>query len=126
MTQMQKLVFWTPRALSILFVLFLALFALDVFSENSGAAVIVPLLIHLIPSLVLLAAAAIAWKYDWFGALTYFGFAVWYVWSAGFDRPWSWYAAIVFPAVVVGTLYLASWMQLRRRRARPDATIGTI
>jgi len=115
MSLTEKIFFWAPRVLSIGFVLFLSLFALDVFSEYTGFGVLLPLLIHLIPSLILLVAVAIAWRYDLFGAIIFIGFALWYVWSAGFGRPWSWYAGIAAPAFIVGVLYVISWFQKKSR-----------
>ena len=115
MTTGEKFVFWAPRILAIAFVLFLSLFALDVFSEYEGWDTLVPLLIHLVPSAILLAVVVLAWRYEWVGALAFFGFAVLYVVDQGFDRPWSWYVAIPGPSAIVGILFLMSWFQRRRR-----------
>lgn len=115
MTLTEKIFYWLPRLLSICFVLFLSVFALDVFSEYSGIQVILPLLIHLIPSLVLLGAVLLAWRYELVGAIMFLGFATLYLWDVGFDRPWSWYASIVAPAAIVGLLFLVSWVQKRSR-----------
>lgn len=112
---LSRIVYWLPRILSIAFVLFISLFALDVFGEYSGWDLVVALLMHLLPSLVLLVVMLIAWKYDWVGALVFAGFALWYVIIVGFDRPWSWYAGISGPALLVGVLYFLSWLQKRKR-----------
>lgn len=106
---MNKVWFYAPRVLSLLFVAFLSLFALDAFSSPFEWHMLVGFAIHLIPSIVLLIALIIAWKYDWVGAGIFFGFALWYVWEAGFDKPWQWYAFIAGPALIVGILYLVSW-----------------
>ena len=52
MNTIAKRVFhWSPRVLSILFALFLSIFALDVFSEGYAfAETILALLMHLIPT----------------------------------------------------------------------------
>ena len=109
-----KIVYWLPRILSIGFVLFLSLFSLDVFSEYSGWDAVLPFLIHLIPSFILLGVALVAWKYDLAGTIVFLGFAVFYVFAAGFDRPWSWYAGISLPSAVVGILFLLSWLQKKK------------
>jgi len=111
----KKIIYWLPRILSLLFVAFLSLFALDVFSEYSGWAVVLPLAIHLIPSLVLFVAVLVAWKYDWVGATIFIGFAAFYVYTAGFNRPWSWYASISGPSAIVGILFILSWIQKYRK-----------
>ncbi len=112
----RKIIYWLPRVLSIGFVLFLSLFSLDVFSEYNGFDVILPLLIHLIPSFILLAVTLISWKYDLLGTFVFLGFSVFYVFAAGFDRPWSWYVCISVPAGVVGILFLLSWLQKRKNK----------
>jgi hypothetical protein len=110
----RKIIHWLPRILSIAFVLFLSLFALDVFGEYTGWELVLALFMHLLPSLVLLAVAIISWKYNLLGAIVFLGFAVFYVWAVGFDRPWSWYAFISGPAAVVGILFLISWLQNKK------------
>jgi cell division protein FtsW (lipid II flippase) len=110
-----KIIYWLPRILSIGFVLYLSLFALDVFSEYSGLDIILPLLIHLIPSCVLLAAVLIAWKHDLVGVIVFLGFAIFYVFMVGLDRPLSWYMGISLPAAIVGVLFLLSWFQKRKK-----------
>lgn len=112
----KKRVRWIPSILSLGFVAFLSLFSLDVFSQYSGLNVVLPLLIHLIPSLLLIGITAIAWKLEWVGTLVYWGFAVWYISNVGFSRPVSWYLGIALPAFIVGTLYLMSWLLRRRVR----------
>lgn len=65
-----KILHWTPRILCILAILFISLFALDSFSsertfwQNTGA-----FLMHLIPSLVLLAILIVAWKWENIGGI---------------------------------------------------------
>ena len=111
----QKILTWAPRVLSIAFVLLLSLFALDVFNEYAGLSALLPLFMHLLPALGLLLVTAIAWKYEWVGALVFLGFAVLYVWDVGWARPWSWYATIAAPSALVGILYLVSWTQRMKR-----------
>ncbi|MFH1832858.1 MAG: hypothetical protein ABH816_01640 [Candidatus Levyibacteriota bacterium] len=106
---------WAPRILSFLYVLFLSLFALDVFSEYSGWAVVLPLFIHLIPSFILLIVVAISWRYEIVGAVIFFGFALFYIYAVGFDRPWSWYAGISGPAGIVGILFFLSWIGKKKK-----------
>lgn len=121
----EKILRWVPRLLSLAFVLFLSLFALDVFSEYPGAEAILPLLIHLIPSFALLAAVLAAWRYEWIGGLVFLGFAAWYVWEAGPGRPWSWYALIAGPAALTGALFFASWLRRRSGFASEDPERAT-
>lgn len=111
----KKIVYWLPRVLSIAFILFLSLFALDVFAEYTGWELVLALFIHLLPSFILLGVVAVSWKHDLVGVIVFFGFAVFYVFAAGFDRHWSWYASISGPAAIVGTLFFLSWLQKRKK-----------
>lgn len=111
---MDKLLHWTPRTLSLFFVAFLSLFALDVFETSQGWEVVPALFMHLVPSLILLAITFAAWKYDLIGAAVYIGFALWYVWTVGFNRPLSWYLAIAAPAALIGILYIAKWLRAKQ------------
>jgi len=110
-----KTLYWLPRILSIGFVLFLSLFSLDVFSEYSGWSVLLPLFMHLIPSLVLLALVIVAWKYDLIGAIAFLGFAVFYVFMVGLNGQLSWYVGISGPAALVGILFLIHWLYKRKK-----------
>jgi len=118
--------FWAPRALSILFIAFISLFALDVFGENLGFwKTLVALTIHLIPSLVLIAALAVAWRWEWIGAAVYIAAGALYVITLLPHRlpPLSikllWIATIALPAFVIGTLFLANWLKHDQLRAGP-------
>ena len=120
---MKQLSFWLPRLLSIAFVAFISLFSLDMFSEYSGWESLLGFLIHLAPVFALAIAIGIAWKFEWVGVAIFFAMAIAYPFLAGFDRPWSWYAAISLPAAIVGCLYIWSWWEGRRvRPAEPGAT----
>ncbi|MGQ0603506.1 MAG: DUF7670 domain-containing protein [Anaerolineales bacterium] len=58
---MEKLLFWIPRILTILFAGFVSLFALDVFVEGYGFwETLLALLMHLIPTGLILLSLAIA------------------------------------------------------------------
>ncbi|MEK7160665.1 MAG: hypothetical protein AAB724_01410 [Patescibacteria group bacterium] len=111
-------IYWAPRILSLLFVAFLSIFSFDVFDEYQGWAAILPLCLHLLPSLVLLAVVILAWKYDLIGAVVFLAAAIGYSCWAGFDRPGSWYVLISGPAFLVGILFFLSWFIKRRSGLR--------
>lgn len=106
----RQILFWTPRIMGILFVLFTSLFALDVFDMGLGFwETFFALLIHLIPTLVLSLAIALAWKWEWVGALLFLGWAIVYVLRVqGFH--WSVYLINVGVPAVIGLLFLAGWV----------------
>ena len=115
MGRTSKIIHWVPRILSLGFVLFLSLFSLDTFSAFSNWQAILPFAIHLLPSLLLLTVALVSWKYDLVGTVLFLSFAALYILLAGFDRPWSWYAAISGPSALIGVLFLLSWIQKRKQ-----------
>lgn len=107
----RRLLFWTPRAVALSFALFLSLFALDVFGVGySFWEVTVALLIHLIPTFVLLAATALAWRWEWIGAVVLAGWAIWYTVSAWGAFPFSVYLLMVILPLSVGLLFLLNWL----------------
>jgi len=112
---MKKFIYWSPRILSILFVIFLSLFALDVFGEFSGWDLVVALFMHLIPSFVLLLVILIAWRRDLVGAFVFIAGGFFYIWVAGLNRPISWYLAISGPAFLVGILFAINWILNRKK-----------
>lgn len=59
---------WIPRISAIIFILFISVFALDVFEMERWP---LALLIHLIPSFVLVIATAIAWRKPYTGGFVF-------------------------------------------------------
>jgi hypothetical protein len=120
MPKVQKqILFWTPRILSILFVLFLSLFALDVFGEGYGFwKTVLALFIHLIPSLILVAALTLAWRWEWIGAVLFIGFGVWYL-VISWGR-FDWTAPLIIAGIplLVGVLFLVGWINRRQIRVK--------
>lgn len=107
---LKQTMFWTPRVAGILFVLFLSLFALDIFEMQLGLwGTIVGLFMHLIPSILLAIAVFIAWKREWVGAVLFIGWAIWYV---SFRREFDWIALLMIAGLpaVIGLLFLAGWV----------------
>lgn len=104
---------WVPRVLGIGVSAFLALFALDAFEagrpfvENVAA-----FTMHLLPSLILLAIVAVAWRWEWIGGLGFIGLAVLYAVSVGGRLDWV--LAISGPLLIVGLLFLWSWRHRER------------
>lgn len=104
---MKKALFWLPRILTIVFILFISVFSLDVFSEYSGFALLVALFMHLIPSLILTVLLIVSWKWEKIGGILFIllaiGFFIFF--SGGYDMP---IGALItaLPALVIGILFL--------------------
>ncbi|MGE5176008.1 MAG: hypothetical protein ACM3JJ_06485 [Hyphomicrobiales bacterium] len=116
----RRVLYWSPRLLCILFGLFLAVFALDVFSmkftfwERIGA-----LALHLTPTLIVLIGLALIWRHEWIGGILFPLLGIAYL-VAGWGRMhWSAFALISAPLIVVGILFLINWRY--RAALRPTA-----
>jgi len=117
-TSSRRLLFWTPRAICIAFAIFLSLFALDVFNEGYGFwKTLLALLIHLVPVYIVLIVLAIAWRWEWIGAVGFAGLAAWYAKGVWHRHP-DWVVTIAGPLLVIAVLFLINWLkhdELRRR-----------
>jgi hypothetical protein len=115
----KPLLFWTPRILSILFIVFLSLFALDVLDGNLGFwQTALALTMHLIPVFVLIATLFLAWRWEWIGAAIYAAAGLIYiVWVVSMSRPLSlpmrliWIATISGPALIIAGLFWVNWLK---------------
>jgi hypothetical protein len=114
----KQTLFWTPRVAGILFVLFISLFAFDVFEEGLGFwGTLLALFMHLLPSILLAIAIYVAWKREWFGAVLFIGWAIWYVvFFRDRDFPWITYAIIAGIPTVIGLLFLVDWIWRKQIR----------
>ena len=126
MTQLsRRTLFWTPRALSILFIAFLSMFALDVFGEGlSFWQTLLALTMHLIPSFILIAALVLAWRWEWIGAALYGAagtlYVVWVVRHPHLPAAikLNWILFIAGPAFAIAALFLVNWLKRAEIRAR--------
>jgi hypothetical protein len=114
----KRLLFWPPRVLTILFALFLSLFALDVFDEGYGLwGTVVALFMHLIPTWIVLVVLAVSWRWKWVGAVLYFAFGLLYAhFALGRGHPY-WIVVIGGPLFLIGGLFLLNWLYRKQIRA---------
>jgi hypothetical protein len=96
---LQKIIYWLPRILSILFIAFISIFALDVFSEAQW---FLALLVHLIPSYILIILTAVAWKHERVGGFIFIAIGFLVLVLSRFESP-----IISIPAVVIGALFVS-------------------
>ena len=122
----QKILFWLPRGLGLLFAGFLGLFALDVFGAGYGFwETAVALLMHLIPTIVLLIVLGLSWRWPWIGAIGFVGFAIWYVIAFWARFPVSVYLLLAGLPFLLGLLFLVDWWQRRGDRRQSTAARPT-
>jgi len=110
----KRVLFWIPRVLCILFAMFLSMFALDVFSEGYGfGETILALLIHLVPTYLVVIALVIAWRWEGVGAISFIALALFYL---VMSRGESW--IISGPLFLVGVLFLFNWIYRAQLKMR--------
>lgn len=120
----RRMLFWAPRGLSVAFIAFLSLFALDVFGEVQGFwNTLLALAIHLIPTFVLSVVLVLAWRWEWIGATLYAAAGVFYIVTVIPRRHWAAsmklvsILAIAGPALVIAALFLVNWLKRGELRA---------
>ena len=113
----KRLLFWTPRIISIVFIAFLSLFALDVFDGQQGFwQTMLAFVMHEIPALALLAVLVLAWRWEWVGAALYLIAGLLYIaWVVSMGRPvppgmrFVWILTIAGPAFLIAVLFWVNW-----------------
>ncbi|MBK9316624.1 MAG: hypothetical protein IPM55_20605 [Acidobacteria bacterium] len=115
----RQLVYWAPRVLALVFAAFISIFALDVFNEGYGFwQTIQALLMHLIPTALVLIGLAIAWRWEWLGALEFTALGIGYLIMAWGKFDWTAYAVISGPLFLLGALFLINWIYKSELRLR--------
>jgi ABC-type multidrug transport system permease subunit len=118
----QRWLYWTPRVLCIVFAAFISIFALDVFREGGGFwRTALALLMHLLPTFLLLAVLVLSWRREWFGGILFIVLGILYIfwaWNKPFAR-WYVFLMIAGPPVLVGALFLLNWRH--RAELRPGS-----
>ena len=103
---MDKFIYWAPRVFTIVFILFLSLFSLDVFEENHGFwEIVIALFLHNIPSLVLLVVLIIAWRYEFVGGIAFVLVGLAYIIFGVKNAP-EWYWSLLWSLMIAGPAFL--------------------
>jgi hypothetical protein len=118
---MKKFIYWLPRVLTIIYILFLALFAFDSFEgDNSIWKKILGFFIHLTPNFVLIIILIISWKREWIAGILFNMLAVFYI--VFFWRRFllGAYFSIAGPLFLTGILFLINWYQRKKDMAHKN------
>lgn len=128
MRNYRNILYWAPRILCILAILFISLFALDSFSpELSIWQQLGGFFIHLIPSYILLAILLVAWKWEYIGGLIFIFIGLIFspiIFFHNYNINHSiWVSlgiimSITFPFIVVGILFI--WSHKMKTRITPN------
>jgi di/tricarboxylate transporter len=112
---MNKTLFWTPRILTIIFILFLGLFALDVFEgDQSLIKKLGGFLIHLIPNFVLILVLIVSWKQEWVGTIAYTIVGIIYIVMFWGRFPFVTYLTISGPLFLIAVLFWLNWINRKK------------
>jgi hypothetical protein len=103
----QKILFWIPRVMAILAILFMMMFSIDVFEANEPIyRKLLGFVMHNIPVLILIIILLVSWKYEIIGGILFIAFSI-----AGsiFFRTFSGNPAslvVMVPFLIVGILFI--------------------
>lgn len=118
-----KYIYWSPRILGIMFVLFLMFFSLDVFEPGlSPQQIAIALFMHNIPALLLLIALKISWKREIVGGIVFILAGLLYIALLAMNPTFEWYmlswsVIIAGPAFMIGILFILNWRKRHTQRA---------
>lgn len=116
-SQIKKAIFWTPRLLTILFAIFISLFALDAFTEGEGfTKTLSAFLIHLIPTATIVTILVLAWKREWIGGVGFFLLGIAYA-IVAVSHP-QWILFISGPLFVISIFFLIGWFRRYEIRSK--------
>lgn len=117
-----KFLLWFPRILTIIFILFLVMFSLDVFGEGlTGWQLLWVFLLHNIPVFVLIIVLFFSWKHEIVGGVSFILAGILYIlfnlvniFRNGFEWYYlAWIAEISGFAFLVGILFIYNWINER-------------
>ncbi len=121
-----KLLRWMPRILIGISILFISVFALDALDASLGlGAQALALLIHLIPSLILIFVLVLAWRWELLGGIAFavigLAFSPILFWFNYQNNHSVWISFLVvllipFPIMVSGALFM--WSYFKRKAIR--------
>lgn len=103
----ENILYWAPRIMAIVFILFLGIFALDVVTPGMPVlSMMVGLFIHLIPNFLLLTLLLLAWKKERLGGIL---FLITGVFLTIFFQTYLYFInflLISFPIFLIGLLFI--------------------
>ncbi len=116
-----KWLYWAPRVAGILIILFVSLFALDVFEEGLSIwEMLGGFLMHMLPSIGMIIFLVFAWRREWLGFWFFLAAAVFFlvISSTGGQYLFGNILIFVAPLLLIALLFGANWKwrdELHRR-----------
>ena len=110
---------WIPRILTMVFILFLSIFSLDVFSgESTILEMIGGFLIHNIPSFLLIAILVVSWKRPLIGGIVFLVFSAAFTVFFETYQMLASFLAITLPLAIAGGLYILFYFIPKRETVK--------
>ena len=104
---MNKILYWLPRAIVILFILFFMVFSFDVFGETGTAMEKAGgLVMHNIPTIILVLALVFAWKNEKKGGYIFILLGLIFAFYFKTYERIDTFLMISFPAILAGALFI--------------------
>ena len=104
------------RTIAIIYVLFISIFALDVFEEEYvWSDLLVALLMHLVPSLIFLGALILAWKRPLYGGIVFLLVGLGTILFFKTHSDLMVFAMISLPPLIAGTLFIRSFQKSQKK-----------
>ncbi len=119
--RLAKLIYWSPRIAGILIILFVSLFALDVFEEGyTLGEMLLGFLMHMLPSIAMAIVLALAWRWEWVGFVTFLLAGLFFLRAMLFNPLQGVGMFLLFsgPMFLIALLFGANWRW--RKELRPD------
>ena len=113
----KKVLFWLPRILAIIFILFISLFSLDSFSTSDPFwKELIGFLIHLVPIYLLIGLLILSWKYKRIGGILYVVLAIIFtIFFDTYEHIFS-FLFISLPVLIIGLLFIYSYYCKRKKQ----------
>jgi hypothetical protein len=103
------------RLLAVAFIVFISIFALDVFGEGYGFwQMSVALFMHLLPSFILIAVTVLAWRRERWGGIMFIAFGVVSIFWFQTWRNIPTFAVISIIPIVIGVLFIAAGERVQK------------
>jgi hypothetical protein len=114
----EKALYWIPRIFTILAILFMMMFSIDVFSGNEPLGrKLLGFLMHNIPVWILIGILIVAWRWEFIGGML---FVMAFIAGSLFFRSFSGNPGsltVLVPFLITGILFILHYYLYRRRAA---------
>jgi hypothetical protein len=109
----KNLLYWSPRILAILAILFMMMFSLDCF-EMGGKDALICLLMHNIPALIIAGVLVLAWKWELIGGILFIAVSIaGAIYFNGFGGNWG-VLPVMAPFLLTGILFIIYYVLMRK------------